>query len=140
MTKKTIISSLLSLLFIASFFMTWVDYKVQPDLSGVDFLIQTRYFILGIASAAILLALLGQYSVISGLCVFLFLAQIFYGSSKNLPLLSAGFYISLAMTASLGCLFLTFKNNDGRNIILKLRRKPLELNHLPEEDHSDLNG
>lgn len=125
MTKKSIITAGAGLLFIGSFFLTWVDYRVQRDLTGLDFLSQYSYLIAGFLLVGLVLALLGEYAVISGLFVLLFLAELFYGSAKTLRFLAPGFYLALAMTALMGFLVLTIKDNTRRNFILKLRRKYL---------------
>lgn len=135
MSKKSIVTALISLVFIGSFFLTWVDYKVQHDLTGLEFLSQTRYLMAGFVVIAIILALLGEFAVISGLFVLLFLAELFYGS-KSLRLLGPGFYFALAMTGVMGVLFMTFKDSSKRNIFRRLRAKELP-ESLKNEDEAE---
>lgn len=138
MKKKTIITALASLLFIGTFFLTWVDYKVQKDLTGLAFLSHYRYLVIGFLVLSVLLALLGEYAVISGLFVLLFLAELFYGSHLETRFLAGGFYASLAMTAVMGFLFIIIKDNAKRNIIRKLRKKDMSGELKSEEDEIEL--
>lgn len=134
MKTKTILFALCALLFAGSFFLIWVDYRVSQDLTGLDFVSKYRYLLLGFAALAVILALLGKYSLISGLFVLLFLAQLFYGASKNQSRLSWGFFVSLALTIVTGVFTMTLKDNSRRNVIGKQRARTLPP-HLKEEEN-----
>ncbi len=125
MTKKTILLVLALAVFFGSFFLTWFDYRVQRDLTGLDFIAQYRWLIMGLAILALMLTLIGQYSVISGLFVLLFLAQLFYASARNMNRLAPGFYLSLAMTVVTGFILMTLKDHRQRNVIHRGRRDVL---------------
>ena len=138
MTKKSIVTALITLVFIGSFFLTWVDYRVQRDLTGLEFLYQTRYLMAGFIVVAVILAVLGEFAVISGIFVLLFLAELFYGSKLSPRLLAPGFYITLGLTAVMGFLFMTFKDSSKRNIFRKLRAKNLPQSLKTEEEEIEL--
>ena len=125
MPKKSILIGLVALLFLSSFFMIWVDYRKEPDLTGLDFLVRYRYLAAGFAVAALILAGLGEYAMISGVLVLFFLAELFYGSYISLRFLAPGFYISLGLTALLGFLCLTARDAQKRNLFKRLRKKTI---------------
>ena len=121
--KKTLVVLAAFALFIGSFFLIWFDYKVQRDLTGLDFVSRYRYLLMGLAALAVILASLGQYAMISGLFVLLFLAQLFYASSKNLNRLAPGFFVSLALTIVTGIVVMTMKDKARPNVIYRQRMK-----------------
>ena len=63
----------------------------------------------------------GQYAPISALFVLVFLAQLFYASSRNLNRLAPGFFISLLLTLVTGIAVMTLHDKDRPNLIRRLR-------------------
>lgn len=115
--KKSILIALSTILFFGSFFLTWLDYRTQTDLTGLDFVQQYRFLLLVLSLLAVILLVLGQYSMTSGLFVLLFLAELFYASARNMNRLAPGFYLSLIMTVVTGVLVMTLKDQPSRNIL-----------------------
>lgn len=118
--KKSVVLVALVLL-LGSFFLTWFDYRVQRDLTGWDFVAQYRFLLAGLTALAVILAISGQYAMISGLFVLVFLAQLFYAASHNMNRLAPGFFISLVLTLSTGIAVMTLHDKARPNLIQRLR-------------------
>lgn len=127
---KRILALGLFLALMASFSLVWVDYQTKADITGFAFLSQSRWLLLALGLLALLLLVLGEYFMLSGLFVILFLAELFFGARYHRQLLAQGFYISLALTIATAFACLLIKDRKGRQSL----RKQLKINRSKKDN------
>ncbi len=123
-----------AVLLLGSLFLPWFDYRIQRDLTGWDFVAQYRWLLIGLTALALILTIFGQYAPISALFVLVFLAQLFYASSRNLNRLAPGFFISLLLTLVTGIAVMTLHDKDRPNLIRRLRMGAASVRVRDEDD------